>query len=75
MRAALDELSWSLLDATLSAVPRQVLTRAARIAAPNRDSLNPGMSGCWPSIERHAAGMSPVSSPTPASGSSAAQLR
>ena len=30
VRAALDELSWSLFDATVSAVPRQVLTRAAQ---------------------------------------------
>jgi nucleoside-diphosphate-sugar epimerase len=75
VRAALDELSWSLFDATLSAAPRQVLTRAARIAAPHRGRLDPRHERMLAAIERHAAGVSPVSSPTPASGSNAAQLR
>jgi nucleoside-diphosphate-sugar epimerase len=75
VRAALDGLSWSLFDATMSAAPRPVLTRAARIAAPNRDCLDPRHERMLAVIERHAAGMSPVSSPTPASESSAAQLR
>src|SRR6202042_1891790 len=42
VRAALDELSWSLLDATLKAVPGQALARAAALTAPHRDSLNAG---------------------------------
>jgi nucleoside-diphosphate-sugar epimerase len=75
VRAALDELSWSLFDATLSAAPGPVLTRAARIAAPHRGRLDPRHERMLAAIERHAAGVSPVSSPTPASGSSAAQLR
>jgi hypothetical protein len=32
VRAALRELSWALLDATLAAAPPEALTRAARIA-------------------------------------------
>jgi nucleoside-diphosphate-sugar epimerase len=75
VRAALDGLSWSLFDATVAAAPRQALIRAARIAAPHRDRLDPRHERMLAVIERHAAGMSPVSSPAPASGSSAAQLR
>jgi Polysaccharide biosynthesis protein len=40
VRAALDELSWSLLGATLQAVPREVLARTLRLAAPHRAALN-----------------------------------
>ena len=36
VRAALRELSWALLDATLAAAPPEALTRAARIARPAR---------------------------------------
>jgi nucleoside-diphosphate-sugar epimerase len=75
VRAALDGLSWSLFDATMAATPRQVLTRAARIATPHRDRLDLRHERMLAVIERHAAGMSPVSSAAPASGSSAAQLR
>ena len=74
VRAALDELSWSLFDATLSAVPRQVLTRAARISSPHRDRLDARHERMLAAIERHAAMVDPVSSPMPTSGSSAAQL-
>jgi nucleoside-diphosphate-sugar epimerase len=75
VRAALDELSWSLFDATLSAVPRQVLTRAVQISTPHRDHLDARHERMLAAIERHAAAVNPVSSPLPASESSAAQLR
>ena len=75
VRAALDELSWSLFDATLSAVPRQVLTRAAQISTPYRDRLDARHERMLAAIGRHAAAANPVPSITPASGSSAAQLR
>jgi polysaccharide biosynthesis protein len=39
VRGVLDELSWSLLDATMQAAPRQALTRAAAIAQPHRHSM------------------------------------
>jgi len=55
VRAALDELSWSLLDATLQAVPGQALVRAARLAAPHRDSLNAEHRRLLAAIEQHAA--------------------
>ena len=55
VRAALDELSWSLLDATLRAVPCQALARAARLTAPYRDSLNAGHRRLLAAIEYHAA--------------------
>jgi nucleoside-diphosphate-sugar epimerase len=75
VRAVLDELSWSLFDATLSGVPHQVLTRAAQLAAPHRGSLNAVHERMLATIERHAAVVNLVSSPAPASGNGAAQLR
>ena len=39
VRCALNELSWSLLDASLRAAPRRALTRAAAMAQRHRDSL------------------------------------
>jgi len=41
LRAALDDLSWSLLDATLSEVARPVLARAAQLAARHQAALTP----------------------------------
>jgi nucleoside-diphosphate-sugar epimerase len=41
VRGRLDELSWSLLDATLRAAPRPALTRAAALAHPHQNSLLP----------------------------------
>jgi len=55
VRAALDELSWSLLDATLQAVPGQALARAAGLTAPHRDSLNAEHRRLLAAIEQHAA--------------------
>jgi len=61
VRTALDELSWSLFDATLQAVPRPVLNRAAQISAPHRGRLSAGQSRMLTSIGQYAAGASPVS--------------
>ncbi len=55
VRAALDELSWSLLDATLKAVPCQALARAAGLTAPHRDSLNAEHRRLLAAIEHHIA--------------------
>jgi nucleoside-diphosphate-sugar epimerase len=55
VRAALDELSWSLLDATLKAVPCQALVRAAALIAPHRDSLNAEHRRLLAVIEHHMA--------------------
>jgi nucleoside-diphosphate-sugar epimerase len=55
VRAALDELSWSLLDATLKAVPCQALVRAAGLTAPHRDSLNAEHRRLLAVIEHHMA--------------------
>jgi nucleoside-diphosphate-sugar epimerase len=74
VRAALDDLSWSLFDATLSAVPRQVLTRAAQLSTPHRASLNAVNERMLATIERHAAAVNPVPYPAPAGGNSAARL-
>jgi nucleoside-diphosphate-sugar epimerase len=75
VRAALDELSWSLFDATLSAVPQQVLTRAVQLSTPHRGSMHAVHERMRATIERHAAAVVPLPSPRPASRSSAAQLR
>lgn len=40
VRAALDELSWSLLDVTLRAAPTRALARSAALADPHRDGLS-----------------------------------
>ena len=40
-RGALDELSWSLLDATLQAAPAQVLARSAAIASQHLGEMSP----------------------------------
>jgi hypothetical protein len=40
VRAALDELSWSLLDVTLRAAPTRVLARSAALADPHRGGLS-----------------------------------
>jgi hypothetical protein len=75
VRAALDGLSWSLFDATLAAVPRQVLIRAAQLSTPHRASLTAVNERMLAAIERHAAAVRPLSSATSADGNSAAQLR
>ena len=55
VRAALDELSWSLLHATLTAVPCQALVRAAGLTAPHRDGLNTEHRRLLAAIEHHIA--------------------
>jgi nucleoside-diphosphate-sugar epimerase len=41
VRAALDELSWALLDNTLHDLPKEQLARAVRLASARHDALNP----------------------------------
>jgi nucleoside-diphosphate-sugar epimerase len=41
IKAALDELSWSLLDATLSAAPQQVVDRSAKLIGPHEETMTP----------------------------------
>jgi nucleoside-diphosphate-sugar epimerase len=55
VRAALDELSWSLFDATLRAVPREVLDRVVRLTDPHRGTLNAVHRRMLATIEQHAA--------------------
>jgi nucleoside-diphosphate-sugar epimerase len=54
IRAALDELSWSLLDATLQAAAHHTLVRAAQLTAPHRSSLNADHRRMLAAIEQHA---------------------
>jgi nucleoside-diphosphate-sugar epimerase len=60
VRAALDELSWALFDATMSAVPRPVLRRAVQLSGPHRDSLTAGHERMLATIERYAAPADPA---------------
>lgn len=60
VRAALDDLSWALFEATMAAVPRQSLARAARRCERWRDGLNAGHARMLATIERYAAQTSPV---------------
>jgi len=41
LRATLDDLSWPLLDATLSEVAQPVLARTAQLAARHKATLTP----------------------------------
>jgi nucleoside-diphosphate-sugar epimerase len=55
VRAALDALSWSLLDAALEAVPRRTLARAVKLTEPHRGTLNAEHTRMLAAIERSAA--------------------
>jgi nucleoside-diphosphate-sugar epimerase len=55
VREALDELSWSVLDATLSALPQRALTRAARLTEPHEDRLSPDHRKMLDAIRQHIA--------------------
>ncbi|MDX6391950.1 MAG: hypothetical protein QOJ73_3013 [Streptosporangiaceae bacterium] len=55
VRAALDDLSWSLLDATLEVVPRRTLVRAARLTSPHRSDLSAEHGRMLAAIEHYAA--------------------
>jgi len=65
LRAALDELSWSLLEAALGTVAQPLLARAARLTAPHQASLTQEHQRMLAAIERHAA--EPRESACPAS--------
>jgi nucleoside-diphosphate-sugar epimerase len=54
VRAALDALSWALLNATLRAAPATPLARAAARAAPHRDRLGTAQLRMLAAIERQA---------------------
>ena len=54
VRAALNELSWSLLDATLRAAPRPALMRAAAMARRHGDSLSEDHRRVLHAIQDHA---------------------
>lgn len=64
IRGALDDLSWSLLDATLEAVPPQVLARSAALTDPYRHGLSPGHQRMLAAIRR-GAGLPHELSPIP----------
>jgi hypothetical protein len=59
LRAALDDLSWSLLDATLSEVARPVLARAAQLAARHQAALTPEHQRLLAALNR-VADLSPL---------------
>jgi hypothetical protein len=54
IRAALDALSWALLDAALRAGPAGVVARAAARAAAHRDQLSAAHLRLLAAMERHA---------------------
>ena len=60
VRAALNELSWALFDATIAAVPRRVLIRALRLCSRRHGSLDAVHERMLATIGRYAA---PVNSP------------
>jgi nucleoside-diphosphate-sugar epimerase len=60
VRAALDELSWALFDATMAAVPRRVLARAAQRCERQRDGMDAVHARMLATIGQYAAGANPV---------------
>lgn len=54
LRSALDQMSWALLDATLSAVNTRVLTRAAQLTLKHQGSLIPEHQRMLAAILREA---------------------
>ena len=54
VRAALDALSWSLLDAMLKAAPRETLTRVAGLTAPFEGQLSPAYRRILAAVRRQA---------------------
>jgi len=54
IRAALDELSWSLLDVSLQAVPTRALARSAAFADPHQGGLSPEHRRLLAAIRREA---------------------
>lgn len=60
VRAALDGLSWALFDATMAAVPRGVLARAAQRCERQRAGLDAVHARMLATIGHYAAGANPV---------------
>jgi len=60
VRAALDGLSWALFDATMAAVPRQVLARAVKRCDRQRDGMDAVHARMLATIGRYAARVNPV---------------
>jgi FlaA1/EpsC-like NDP-sugar epimerase len=54
VRAALDGLSWHVLDSALAALPRPVLARVALLAAPHEDQLSFDHARMLGMIRQHA---------------------
>lgn len=54
VRSALDDLSWSLLDVTLSAASASALARSAAMAQPHWDGLGSAHQRILTAIRRHA---------------------
>jgi NADP-dependent 3-hydroxy acid dehydrogenase YdfG len=55
VRAALDELSWSLLDDALGAVPRTALDRSAKLICPHEETMTPTHSRITRAIRDHSS--------------------
>jgi uncharacterized protein YbjT (DUF2867 family) len=55
VKAALDELSWSLLDATLSAAPQIVLDRSAKLVCRHEESMTPVHRRVTEAIKAHSS--------------------
>ena len=55
VRAALDELSWSLLDATLGAVSRTALDRSAKLICRHEEAMTPAHRRITRAIRDHAS--------------------
>jgi hypothetical protein len=54
VKAALDDLSWSLLDATLAAAPQSVLDRSAKLICQHEETMNQVHRRITEAIRTHA---------------------
>lgn len=63
LRQALDELSWSLLDATLAAAPPAALARSAALAGRHEEALGPVHRRVLDAIRCHAQAETPLPCP------------
>jgi FlaA1/EpsC-like NDP-sugar epimerase len=60
LRAALDELSWQILDSTLAALPQQTLIRAAQLTEPHEAGLSCDHKNMLAAIRRRCTAQSAV---------------
>src|ERR1700722_6925770 len=65
VRRALDELSWHVLDGTLSALPQRALARAAKLTEPHEDRLSSDHRKMLEAIRQHIQARAAIAAQVP----------